>query len=51
MNKDSAAWLALRIIGLLALGQTFLSLFSVLVDVFNLWKLYGVTVETLASKA
>ena len=50
MNKDSAAWLALRIIGLLALGRAFLCLFSAAVDIFNLWKLYGVTLEALASK-
>ena len=51
MNKDSAGWLALRIIGLLALGRAFLSLLSMAVDVFNLWKLYGVTSETLTSQA
>jgi len=50
MNKDSAGWLALRIIGLLSLGRAFLSLLSMAVDVFNLWKLYGVTSETLASQ-
>jgi hypothetical protein len=50
MNKDSAGWLALRIIGLLALGRAFLSLLSVAVDVFNLWKLYGVTFESLSSQ-
>ena len=48
MNKDSAGWLALRIIGLLAIGRAFLSLLSMAVDVFGLWKLYGVTSETLA---
>ena len=50
MNKDSAGWLALRIIGLLALGRTFLSLLSMAVDAFNLWKLFGVNSETLASQ-
>jgi hypothetical protein len=50
MDKDSAAWLALRIIGLLALGRAFLSMLSALVDALNLWKLYGVTLEALASQ-
>jgi predicted membrane protein len=50
MDKDSAAWLALRIIGLLALGRAFLSMLSALVDALNLWKLYGVTFEALASQ-
>ncbi|OOG52155.1 hypothetical protein B0E48_16730 [Rhodanobacter sp. C03] len=49
MNKDSAAWLALRIIGLLALGRAFLSLLSGVVETFNVWKLYGATVEAMAS--
>ena len=51
MNKDSAGWLALRIIGLLALGRACLSLFSVTVDAFNLSKLYGVHFESLAARA
>jgi len=50
MNKDSAGWLALRIIGLLAIGRAFLSLLSIAVDAFSLWKLYGVTSESLASQ-
>ncbi len=50
MNKDSAAWLALRIIGLLALGRAFLSMLSGAVETFNLWKLYGVTFEAMASQ-
>ncbi|WP_158755813.1 hypothetical protein [Dyella sp. S184] len=50
MNKESAAWLALRIIGLLALGRAFLSVFGAAVEIFNLWKLYGVTLEALASQ-
>lgn len=50
MNKDSAAWLAVRIIGLLALGRSFLSMLSGAVDIINSWKLYGVTSEALASQ-
>jgi hypothetical protein len=50
MNKDSAGWLALRIIGLLALGRAFLSMLSAAVEIFNLWKLYGVASEALASQ-
>ena len=51
MNKDSAGWLALRIIGLLALGRAFLSMLSVAVDILNLRKLYGVNIEAMASQA
>jgi hypothetical protein len=50
MNKVSAAWLALRIIGLLALGRACLSLLSMAVDIVNLAKLYGVTYEHLAAR-
>ena len=50
MNKDSAGWLALRIIGLLAIGRAFLSLLSIAVEVFSLWKLYGVSSGSLASQ-
>jgi hypothetical protein len=50
MSKDSAAWLALRIIGLLALGRAFLCMLSVAVDVLNLWKLYGVNLDAIASQ-
>jgi hypothetical protein len=50
MTKDSAGWLALRILGLLALGRAFLSMLSVLVNIANLLKLYGVTSETLATR-
>jgi hypothetical protein len=49
MNKESAAWLALRIIGLLALGRTFLSLLSGLVEIFNVWRLYGSFSGAMAS--
>ena len=49
MNKDSAAWLALRIIGLLALGRAFLSLFSGIVETLNVWRLYGTISEAMAS--
>ena len=49
MNKDSAAWLALRIIGLLALGRAFLSMLSGVAETLNVWRLYGVTSEALAS--
>lgn len=50
MNKESAGWLTLRIIGLLALGRAFLSLLSVAVDAFNLSKLYTVNYESLAAR-
>jgi hypothetical protein len=50
MNKDSAGWLALRILGLLALGRVFLSMLSAIVDMANLWKLYGVTSASLAAQ-
>jgi hypothetical protein len=50
MNKDSAGWLALRIIGLLALGRAFLSMLSMAVDILNLWKLYGVAFEAFTSQ-
>ena len=50
MNKDSAGWLAIRILGLLALGRVFLSMLSAIVDMANLLKLYGVTSESLAAQ-
>ena len=50
MNKDAAAWLALRIIGLLALGRALLSLFSTPAEIFYLSKLYGTAFAGLASQ-
>ena len=50
MNKDAAAWLALRIIGLLALGRALLSLFSTPAEIFYLSKLYGAAFAGLASQ-
>jgi hypothetical protein len=50
MTKDSAGWLALRILGLLALGRAFLSILSVLVDIANLLKLYAVASDSLAAR-
>jgi hypothetical protein len=50
MNKDSAAWLAVRIIGLIALGRALLSMFSAVVGIVNVWKLYGVAFEAMASQ-
>lgn len=49
MNKNSAAWLALRIIGLLALGRAFLSLLSGVAETFNVWRLHGTISEAMAS--
>jgi hypothetical protein len=48
MNKDSAAWLALRIIGLLALGRAFLSMLSLAAACLNLLGLRGVTSNAFA---
>jgi hypothetical protein len=48
MNKDSAAWLALRIIGVLVLGRTFLSMLSLAVDIVNLWGLRRATFAAFA---
>jgi len=50
MNKDSAAWLVLRTLGLLALGRSCLSLLSMVVDAANLAKLYDASHEPLAAR-
>ena len=41
MTKESAAWLAVRIIGLVALGEALLLLVNVATQMFALQKLYS----------
>ena len=41
MTKESAAWLAIRIIGLVSLGETLLLLVNVATELVALQKFYG----------
>ena len=50
MSKDSAAWLAIRIIGLLLAGQTLLFLCDLSAQFIDLAKLYSIG-GSLASEA
>jgi hypothetical protein len=51
MSKDSAAWLAIRIMGLLLLGEALLFLFSAISQVLVALKAASITSESLASQA
>ena len=50
MNKESAAWLVLRVIGLLLLGQTFYLLFEAMVHVVTAEKMSSIA-GSLAEQA